>query len=239
MSALETLLEVQSHDLASDQIRHRIEALPERAELREQRRIAGELDERLAALEERRSAVAREERRFADEAARIEERAKHEEAKLYSGEISSPRELQALQADVDSLRRHQRGVEDQQLEVMEARETIDGEVAEVEAQRATVGAEIERVEGILAEHEAEASGELAREAAARAELVTGLPDALVEEYEATRARSSSGAGAARLVGDTCQACHLSLPSTEVVRIRKLPPDELAFCENCGCILVPS
>jgi predicted nucleic acid-binding Zn-ribbon protein len=46
-------------------------------------------------------------------------------------------------------------------------------------------------------------------------------------------------GAARLVGDTCQGCRLSLPTMDVARIRSLPPDALAQCENCEAVLVRS
>jgi predicted nucleic acid-binding Zn-ribbon protein len=44
-------------------------------------------------------------------------------------------------------------------------------------------------------------------------------------------------GAARLIGGNCQACHLSLPATEVDRIRHMAPDAIARCEHCGAILV--
>ena len=40
---------------------------------------------------------------------------------MYSGSVSSPRELQAMQADVEQLRRHQRNLENRELELMEAR----------------------------------------------------------------------------------------------------------------------
>jgi len=43
---------------------------------------------------------------------------------------------------------------------------------------------------------------------------------------------------ARLVGFTCQGCHLSIPATEVDRIRKEGDGALAYCDNCGAILVP-
>ena len=46
------------------------------------------------------------------------------------------------------------------------------------------------------------------------------------------------AGVARLVGSTCQGCHLTIPATEVDRIRRQPAGTLAFCDNCGAILVP-
>ena len=45
-------------------------------------------------------------------------------------------------------------------------------------------------------------------------------------------------GVARLVGNTCQGCHLTIPATEVERIKKSAGNPIAFCDNCGAILVP-
>jgi predicted nucleic acid-binding Zn-ribbon protein len=61
---------------------------------------------------------------------------------------------------------------------------------------------------------------------------------VLREYERCRERAR-GTGIARLVGLTCQGCHLTIPSTEAERIRKQPPDVLSYCDNCGCILVAS
>ena len=52
--------------------------------------------------------MAREEQKLDDEARSLGEKATAVETKMYSGEISSPTELQAMQADVDQLRKHQR-----------------------------------------------------------------------------------------------------------------------------------
>jgi predicted nucleic acid-binding Zn-ribbon protein len=52
-----------------------------------------------------------------------------------------------------------------------------------------------------------------------------------------RARNN-GAGAARLVGVTCQGCHLTVPATEAERIKRAPAGSVAHCDNCGAILVP-
>ena len=65
-----------------------------------------------------------------------------------------------------------------------------------------------------------------------------LPTALADRYEALRARLK-GTGAARLIKNHCDGCHLELSSVEVERIRALPPGEVATCEQCGRILVPS
>ena len=55
------------------------------------------------------------------------------ERSMYSGEVSSPRELQALQADVEQLRRHRRGLEDRELEVMERARALEPVVDELRA----------------------------------------------------------------------------------------------------------
>ena len=49
---------------------------------------------------------------YEDEAQTLSEQATAVEKRMYSGEISSPRELQAMQADVEQLRRHQQTVEE-------------------------------------------------------------------------------------------------------------------------------
>ena len=61
---------------------------------------------------------------------------------------------------------------------------------------------------------------------------------LVALYERCRRNAPGGVGAARLVGLTCQGCHLTIPSTEAERIRKSAEGTVAHCDNCGCILIP-
>jgi predicted nucleic acid-binding Zn-ribbon protein len=89
----------------------------------------------------------------------------------------------------------------------------------------------------IAEAEAEIDEELAKEDTARAQQAEGVPASLLADYERRRAQNK-GAGAARLVGTSCTACHLSIPSTEAERIRRGAGSVVAYCDNCGAILVP-
>jgi uncharacterized protein len=236
MAAFDDLLTLQAHDTAVDRLRHRRDALPERAALAEQSAVRADLEARLADAAARRDEVLRQERRLDDEARALEAKAKSEEQRMYSGTISSPRELQAMQTDVTQLRRHARQLEDEELEVMEGREALDAEVAEAEAALSAIQAEIDRLSGILAAQEAEIDAELAVETTARTGVVGKIPAGTLGLYEQIRT-ANRGVGAARLAGSTCQACHLALPATEVDRIRHLPAHELARCDHCGAILV--
>jgi predicted nucleic acid-binding Zn-ribbon protein len=234
---LESLLELQEHDAALDRLVHRRESLPERAVIARAEADAAALATRIRSVTSQRDELSREERRLGDEASQLRAKAAEVEAKMYSGTVSSPRELQAMQADVDQLRRHERTLEGHELELMEALEPVDRELGDLETQRAAVAATIDEVRGALERAEAVIDGDMAVEQKARDAIAGQVDPSLVGEYERRRARNR-GVGVARLVGSTCQGCHLTIPSTEVERIRRAPEGSLAFCDNCGCILIP-
>ncbi|MET0895203.1 MAG: C4-type zinc ribbon domain-containing protein [Acidimicrobiia bacterium] len=237
---LEELLALQERDLALDRLQLRRDTLPARAALSRTHAQHAALGARRADTQVKRDEVAREEQRLDDEARSLEAKAKEVDAKMYSGEISSPRELQAMQADVESLQRHQRDVENRELEAMEQREPLDAELADFDTQLAALRDEGLGLQANLAESEAEIDAEMVVERGARDTIAAGIDPALVAAYAARRAQAggTGASGVARLVGGTCQGCHLSIPSTEVERIKKAPEGTLAYCDNCGCILVP-
>jgi uncharacterized protein len=236
VGSFDDLLTLQNHDGATDRLRHRRTTLPERAELEVRRAAHAELDVQRQEVIERRDAELREERRLDDEVRALQARAKAEDTRMYSGTVSSPRELQAMQADIDQLRRQAAEREDQELEVMVRREALDAEVEALEAAQAALVAEMQTLLAALEKQEREIDDQLAVEEAGRAALAPTIPEATLRLYEQVRAKNR-GVGAARLVGMNCQACHLGLPATEVDRIRHLPEDTLVRCEHCGAILV--
>jgi uncharacterized protein len=236
VAPFDDLLTLQNHDSAIDRLRHRRASLPERAELESRRAAYDDLERRRQEVTERRDAELREERRLDDEVRNLEAKAKAEDSRMYSGTISSPRELQAMQADIDQLRRQAREREDEELEVLMRREALDAEVAELEEAQATLVAEMNTIVAAIEKQEAEIDAELAVEEEGRAALAPTIGESTLRLYEQVRA-GNRGIGAARLVGMNCQACHLALPATEVDRIRHLSPDALARCEHCGAILV--
>ena len=236
-AALESLLALQDRDGALDRLAHRRATLPERDALATREAAAASVATRIRAVASRRDELANEERRLDDEASSLRAKAAEVESKMYSGSVSSPRELQAMQADVDQLRRHERTLETRELELMEELEPIDRELAELEEQRGAVVQEVDAIRAKLEESQAAIDREAADEQKARDAIAGQLDPGLVAEYERRRTRAH-GVGVARLVGNTCQGCHLTIPSTEVERIRRAPEGTISFCDNCGCILVP-
>jgi uncharacterized protein len=236
MSRWAALLAVQEHDTRADQLNHRMQTLQVRADLAQLEDNVLALDGQLADTQRRRDELTRSQQRLEDEIASLGERANQAEKQLYSGSVTNPRELQALQDDVASIRRRIRQLEDDELEIMELVEPVDAERSELASQRDRLDAECERLRAALAEAESELATELATVRAEREEAAAAVPDDLWPEYDKLRARLG-GVAIARLVGSTCQGCHLALPAVEVDRIRKLPLDEAVYCEECGRLLV--
>ncbi|HEY3810738.1 MAG TPA: C4-type zinc ribbon domain-containing protein [Acidimicrobiales bacterium] len=236
MSDLDALLALQDLDTARDQVRHRGAHLPERAELAAIDRQAAELDTTIGAVTATRDEIAARQAAIEAELAATEERAAAVNRRLYGGEVSASRELQALAADVDTLKARASGLEDQVLELMEQREPLDAGLVDAAAQREALDERRRTLTGALAAAAATVDDELARLDRLREESAAAVPADALAAYERLRARLD-GVAVARLVGSHCDGCHLTLPSMELDRIRHLPPDEVVTCEQCGRILV--
>jgi hypothetical protein len=236
MSSLDDLLVVQEHDTTADQLRHRQQTLPERQAVSDGEADVARLDAAIATLAEQVHAVRREQKKREDEVALLEERWAELDKTLYSGSITAPKELQALQEEQGVIKKRQARLEDEVLEHMEQAEPIDQQVAERTAEKHAAEERLQAAMVALAETEAAVAAELATVVAERTQLADGIPSELLAEYDEIRTRNG-GIGAARLHGATCQGCNLGLPAVVVDRIRKMGPDEVAHCEECGRILV--
>ena len=236
--ALEALLDVQALDLGLDQLRHRRDTLVSRREQRAAEQAAVEIDHQLVPVRETAAALARSTKRLEDEVATVEAKANDVDRRLYSGTVSAPRELQAMQDDVDSLRRRVRQLEDELLVVMEEAEPVGEQEGRLVERRTALEAEAAGHAADAAVSEAEIDAEVAAVEASRAGLVAGVPAGLLAEYEQLRARLG-GEGVARLDGNRCTGCHLTLPAIEVEAVRRAPSGSVPHHEECGRILVPS
>jgi len=236
MPAFEDLLLDQDHGTAVDRLRHRRETLPELERLAVVEQAIADLDASLEERSQARDDVARRQQRLEDELAAVETKVAELDKRLYSGVVAAPRELQALQADIGSLRRRRSDLEDQVLDAMQEREPLDAEVGRLGDERAQLENEADQLHKAISESTEAIDAELAAELEARTSAVAAVPDELLSLYERLRARLD-GVGAARLVNGRCTGCHLSLPATEVDRIKREPPDAVVLCDQCGRILV--
>ena len=141
-----------------------------------------------------------------------------------------------MQGEIDSIRERVSSLEDGALEAMDEREPLDAEVEGYDAQLVALDELAAELAQRITTAEADVDTELAAEQTARAQLAEQVPPDLAKTYEQLRARLG-GVGAARLDGNRCSGCHLTLPATELDRIRHADAGALVYCEQCGRILV--
>lgn len=235
MSRWDALLAVQEHDTTADQLAHRRRTLPARAELEGVMAELAKLEAQAGEVEVARQELVRKQQRLEDEIASLNEKASAHDKMLYGGTISNPRELQALQDEIAALKRRVSQLEDQELEVMEEVEPLDADLARFTERRSALDGAAARLRAQIAEQEVAIDQELAGVESERAALAAAVDPRLILEYDELR-KQLGGIAIARLVGGACGGCHLSLSAVEVDRIKHLPPEEPAYCEECGRLL---
>jgi uncharacterized protein len=232
----DALLAVQGHDTTLAQLHHRRSHLPEHQEVLD-------VTEALAGLARRRQPIAAEEAALSVRQAAFETQLHDVDAKitaadrsLFGGTVTATRELQALEADLASLRRRRSELEDQELEVLMGREPVDAALAGLDEEGLALRARL--AEGQRAEAAALASleAQAIAERTARDSAAAGAEPALLARYESIRAKNG-GLGVARIDGGSCGACRLKIAAVEMDRIRGLAVDVVVTCEECGALLV--
>lgn len=232
----EVLIEVQGHDTTLDQLRHRRDTLPERAALAELAERRTRLDRTAGDVQAQVDELTGRQRKLEDHIAATAKRRHEIEQRMQSGAVSASRDLQAMDHEVNQLSDRQSHLEEDELVLLEEQEPLDSLLGELRAELASLSVEADRLATAIAGAEADLEESISAEEVQRKELASALPEELSRRYEVLRSRLG-GVGAARLVGERCDGCHLTLPSVEVERIRHLPPEEFATCPQCDRILV--
>jgi predicted nucleic acid-binding Zn-ribbon protein len=235
---LEHLLVVQDYDTTITQLQHRRDALPETSGWRGVETQLAALDAERDDATARRNVLGATQKDLEAQIAVITERRTGIEKRMYAATGSSTRDLQAMNEEVKHLTDRRAELEELELLSMLDQDPIDAELNALDERAAPLREQADELAAEVRRQQQEIDGELATATAARAAAAVLLPTALSDRYETLRARLK-GTGAARLIKNRCDGCHLELSSGEVERIRGLPHDEIATCEQCGRILVPA
>jgi uncharacterized protein len=229
------LLEVQALDTRLAQLAHRRRTLPERTELASLEQEAMQLRDRITAAETEVSDLHREQLKADADVEAVRVRADRDRERLNSG-AGSPKDLENLQHELESLSRRQSELEDVELEIMQRLEDARGALSALEADRSENDTRQGSVSAAIAQVEAELDAESADLTGQRAVLAESIDEGLRTLYEKIRA-DQSGVGAAALHRGQCDGCRMKINQTELARIQAAAPDELIRCDECRRILV--
>lgn len=175
-----------------------------------------------------------QQRDLEDAVARQTERVDQSEAKLYSGSIKNPRELEDLQADVVQLKTQLSGVEDLLLEALERVDSFQSSLQKAEAALQEKEAIWHKNETGLIEEQHKLSVEMDILSTKRSGMSGQVDPITLTLYEQVRT-AHKGIAVAHVQRDRCVACQIALPNRQLQELRKA--ESPVRCNNCGRILL--
>ena len=238
MTLLDPLLELQDLDLQADRLAELRKNLPERQALET---CGTDLEKNArvkVAATTRREEFARQERSVAGEVSTVAAAAQDVEGRLYSGSVTVPKELEALQDELRLTREKQAGLEESELEIMEQIEGEDTELGRLAEQQSDIEGRAEALRQAIRAAEEKIDGQLELLASQRESPVAALPPGFAENYAALRDKPRLlGRAAAALSDGLCQGCRVSMPRVDLSRILAEPEDAMIQCPHCTRLLV--
>ena len=229
------LIELQLIDTAISHLKIKLANLPEHEQITAIHTRLENTAVELAVVETELADVAIDLRRVEVDVEQVADRISKDESRLSSG-TGSPKELEQLQHELATLAKRKSELEDGELEVMLKHDGVKARVDELLNDQVGLK-QLELELNIRLENATtEIQSEIGTRQTERAQLTPKIEVSLVELYEKVRA-STDGVGAALLVGNKCEGCHLSINAIEIERIKSLPADEIIRCEECRRILV--
>lgn len=158
---------------------------------------------------------------------------KQAEGSLYGGSVHNPKELQDLQNDVASLKRHLTTLEERQLEAMLKLETTEQNAQSAQGQLDGLKTRLGDQHRELLEEQAALSKNLERLQAERQAVLSALAIQALEQYENLR-QQRRGMAVAEINENSCSACGTLL--TAAMQQNARSTTQLAHCPSCGRIL---
>ncbi len=230
------LLELADLDAELDRLDNRRRTLPEHAEVQGLEAREAAVRDGIVAAQTDVSDLAREQAKAESDVDQVRARADRDRKRLDAGQVSSPRDLENLQSEIESLKRRQADLEEIVLDIMERREATEGRLTSRSAERARLASEHEAAVVRRDTALAEMNEQTEKIAERRSGLAAEVPDDVLALYRKLR-QQHGGVGAAALRRGRCEGCHLALNTVDLNHIRAADPDEVIRCEECRRILV--
>jgi uncharacterized protein len=230
------LLDVQDLDTTLDKLSQRRRTLPEIARVDDLEHRRTTIADGLGLMRADVDDLQREQRKADADVEQVRARRTRNQERLDKGQVGSPRELESLQHELETLDRRISDLEDAEIEVMERLETAETELGDMEANRQALDGEIVTARASRDEVLSGLDADLEQTRSARDKLAADVPPDLLALYERLRA-NHNGVGAAELSHGRCGGCRLELNQADLRSIAAAAEDDVVRCEECGRILV--
>lgn len=163
------------------------------------------------------------------------EKTRSADQRLYSGVVKNPKEMQDLQQEIASLTKRRSELETQLLETIFAIEEAEAALHAAEAALEQATREWERVHRCLLDEQSELNSHLEHNRQRRARVLSELTPESLRIYDALKVKKNNQP-AALMKGGTCSICGVA--QNLAVQREAQQGLQLAYCTNCGRVLVP-
>lgn len=230
MSAALGLYRLQQVDSRIDQIQARLKTI--------QQTLENDVELR-SALE--RCQTAENKHRDAQQALKLSEsefekqriKIEQTEASLYGGQVHNPKELQDLQKDIVSLKRHLETLEERELEAMLSIENIEKELQAAQGERERVQSNLKEQHQDLAKESEILRKELERLNSEHEAVITDIASQALNAYEQLR-KQKRGIAVTTISDSSCEACGTTITASQQQSAHST--SQLFHCPTCGRIL---
>lgn len=163
----------------------------------------------------------------------VEERLKRLQKDLYGGKIVNPREVEAMEHEIESLKRQRGEMDLRLLELWERLPEAERALEDPRTRLEELESKFSDAEEKLGAERAVLEEEYSKLAAARPRFLEGLSPGLLARYDAIRQRQS-GIGMAEATKDgLCGACGTTLPRSAIENAKL---GQIATCQECHRIV---
>lgn len=226
------LLELSKTDLETQRVESRLKALQSGSAADNLRTNLISIGDELLSAHARVSSLEQQLTKTLDDVSLVNARIKHDETR--AKELSSDRDLKAINHELDSLRGRLSNLEDTELELMDLIESAKVEAESLTQMRTKAALDLEnalKAEDAAALELTKERGELL---AARANIAALLPVEVLNSYER---KASRGIAVGELDGRDCTACRFAVNGVAFDSLMSEPADKLVTCPNCDAYLV--
>jgi predicted nucleic acid-binding Zn-ribbon protein len=230
MSAALGLYRLQQVDSQIDQIQARLRTIQQTLENDVELRAA---KERLGTAEIKHKDAERSLKESELEVEKQRVKIEQTEASLYAGRVQNPKELQDLQKDVVSLKRHLGTLEERELEAMITAEGTEKDLQEARRALESVQANLKEQNRDLTRESETLYKALERLNSERHAVVTDIASQTLNTYEQLR-KQKRGIAITTIADNSCEACGTTLTPSQQQTARST--SQLFHCPTCGRIL---
>ena len=232
------LLDIQKLDTSIDQIVHKLANLPEREVATKLRAQYENLKYREVAAVTEVADKELEVRKAENDVDLVRVRLEKDSDLLQSGSITDSKQLTELQHELDSLKRRQQLLEDEEIEILEQLEDSQKNLVNVRAELEKVTSDLQKADEIVTVVVANLEVEKEQIETERLVESKSVPDELLKIYEKVR-KDNGGIGASSLAMGRCEGCRIQFSQADMNKYRVAADDELLRCEDCRAILIRS